>query len=63
MRLIGRNKKKSIGQTALEYALVIAVITVVVVVAAKGIFSNSDKGVGNKIFQTAVDNVNKQMGQ
>lgn len=50
------------GQTALEYALVIAVIATIVVVAAKALFSDPEKGLQKQIFEKTVNEVSKQIG-
>ena len=45
------------GQTALEYALVIAVIAVVIIAAAKALFSDPEKGVQRQVFEKSVKSV------
>ena len=48
-----RGKKKSKGQTALEYALVIGVISVGVIFAGRKIFGQKDS-VAEKLMERAV---------
>lgn len=62
MRILKNKSKKITGQTALEYALVIGVISVGVIVAAKYIFG---KGGGaeelmNKSVQSASQTIDLQ---
>ena len=49
------------GQTALEYALVIAVVAAVIIFAARGIFGNKDSGVGQQIFQKSINSVSESI--
>lgn len=47
------------GQTALEYALVIAVVAAVVIGAAVSMFGNDEKGIKNQVFGKAIGEVSK----
>ena len=60
--MLKKLKKGKAGQAALEYALVIAVITAVIVGAAVAIFQDDgEDGLRQKVFQRAVDQVRTTM--
>ena len=54
-------KIKSKGQTALEYALVVGVISVGVIIAGKAIFG--DKGAAKDLMSNAVKTASSTVGE
>jgi uncharacterized protein (UPF0333 family) len=61
--LLGKTKKGTSGQSALEYALVIAVVVVAIVGVAYKLFIDPDEGVSKKIFGKTVKNVENAIDQ
>jgi Flp pilus assembly pilin Flp len=56
-KLLGKLRRASSGQSAVEYALIIAVVVVAIVWGAKTIFFDEEKGFQKKVFQNTVDKV------
>ncbi len=57
-----RKNKKITGQTALEYALVIGVIAVGVITAAKFIFGGDEDSAARQLMNKAVTEASGTMG-
>ena len=61
MRILRNKNKRITGQTALEYALVVGVISVGVIVAAKYIFGKD--GAAKELMEKSVQSASQTIGR